>query len=391
MSTTKRGYFGEYGGMYIPETLVPAINQLEDAYNKFKEDTKAQKELADLLCDYAGRPTKLYFAKRLSEKTGVRIYLKREDLMHTGAHKLNNTLGQILLARYMGKKRIIAETGAGQHGVATATVCALMGMECVVYMGELDCQRQEPNVKRMKLLGATVVPVTSGSKTLKDAVNGAMRDWVKSYPTTHYLVGSVMGPHPFPTIVRDFQKIIGEEAMRQFKEKENGKLPDTIIACVGGGSNAAGIFYPFSATDVKLVGVEAGGYSDKAGENCQTLTSGSPGIFQGGRSYLIQDGEGQVLPVHSISAGLDYPSVGPEHAYWKDSGRIRYVACRDKDALDACMELSQTEGILPALESSHALGYLIKNSEEYKGQTVIVNLSGRGDKDLGIILGEIEL
>ncbi len=387
----RRAYFGEYGGMFIPETLVPAIKQLEDTYDNFKSDINAQEELKYLLSDYAGRPTKLYYAKRFSQNTGVRVYLKREDLMHTGAHKLNNTLGQILLARYMGKNRIIAETGAGQHGVATATVCALMGIECVVYMGEVDIERQAPNVKRMKLLGAEVVPVTSGSRTLKDAVNGAMRDWVKTYPTTHYLVGSVMGPHPFPTIVRDFQKVIGEEALRQFKEKENGKLPDTVFACVGGGSNAAGIFYPFIDSEVALVGVEAGGYSDNPGENCQTLTAGTPGIFQGGRSYLIQDKEGQVLPVHSISAGLDYPSVGPEHAYWKDSQRITYVACRDKDALDGCMELCRTEGILPALESSHAVGYLMKNSEKYKGQTVIINLSGRGDKDLGIILGENDL
>ncbi|MFW5807740.1 MAG: tryptophan synthase subunit beta, partial [Spirochaetota bacterium] len=362
-ATVRRGYFGEYGGMYIPETLTTAILQLEDAYENFKNDESAQQELSALLSDYAGRPTKLYLARRFSDTIGVRVYLKREDLMHTGAHKLNNTLGQILLARYMNKKRIIAETGAGQHGVATATVCALMGMECVVYMGELDCRRQETNVKRMQLLGATVVPVTSGSKTLKDAVNAAMRDWVKSYPDTHYLVGSVMGPHPFPTIVRDFQKIIGEEAISQFAGKEDGRLPDAVIACVGGGSNAAGIFYPFSGTDVPLIGVEAGGISEKPGENCATLTQGSPGIFQGGRSYLIQDSEGQVLPVHSISAGLDYPSVGPEHAFWKDAGRVRYVTCSDRDALSACFELSRTEGILPALESSHALGYLMKNSD----------------------------
>jgi tryptophan synthase beta chain len=388
---SKRGYFGEYGGIFIPETLMIAIDQLEDAYEKFKKDIRAQEELRYLLSDYAGRPTKLYYAQRLSDKIGVKVYLKREDLMHTGAHKLNNTLGQILLARYMKKNRIIAETGAGQHGVATATVTALMGMECVVYMGEIDCERQEPNVKRMKLLGAEVVPVKSGSKTLKDAVNAAMQDWVKTYPTTHYLVGSVMGPHPFPTIVRDFQRIIGIETMRQFKEKENNTLPDAVLACVGGGSNAAGIFSEFINTEVDLVGVEAGGYSDKPGENCLTLTKGKPGIFQGGRSYLIQNEEGQVTHVHSVSAGLDYPSVGPEHSYWKDSGRVRYTACRDKDALDACLELSRTEGILPALESSHALGYLIQNKNEYQGKTVVINLSGRGDKDLGIILGEVEI
>lgn len=387
----KRGYFGEYGGMFIPETLTTAVAQLEDAYTQFTHDAKVQDELALLLSDYAGRPTKLYHAQRFSEKLGVKVYLKREDLLHTGAHKLNNTLGQIMLARYMNKQRIIAETGAGQHGVATATVCALMGMECVVYMGELDCQRQEPNVKRMKLLGAEVVPVTSGSRTLKDAVNAAMRDWVKSYPTTHYIVGSVMGPHPFPTIVRDFQKIIGEEAIRQYREKENGTLPDAVLACVGGGSNAAGIFTPFIDTDVPLIGVEAGGISDTAGENCATLTQGTPGIFQGGRSYVIQNSEGQILPVHSVSAGLDYPSVGPEHAFWKDSNRITYAVCRDNEALDACLMLSKTEGILPALESSHALGYLIQNSDQYTGKTVIVNLSGRGDKDLGIILNEVHI
>lgn len=387
----ERGYFKEFGGAFVPETLVNVLDELKEAFEKFKGDEEALAELKSLLADYAGRPTPLYHAKRFSEAIGVKTYLKREDLVHTGAHKLNNTLGQIMLAKYMNKNRIIAETGAGQHGVATATVCALMGFECVVYMGEVDCIRQETNVKRMKFLGAEVVAVTSGSRTLKDACNAALKDWVSTCQSTHYILGSVTGPDPFPKIVRYFQKVIGEETIEQFKAKE-GKLPDTVFACVGGGSNAAGMFYPFAPLkDVNLVGVEAGGISDDPGKNCQTLTQGTPGIFQGNRSYLIQDELGQVLPVHSISAGLDYPSVGPEHSFWKDAKRVEYNYCRDDDALDACMQLSRLEGILPALESSHALGYLIQNKEKYQGQTVIVNLSGRGDKDLGIILGEVKL
>lgn len=385
-----RGYFGEFGGRFVPETLINVLNELEKSFDNFQKSDEVKTELADLLENYAGRPTPLYFAKRLSEKTGVRIYLKREDLLHTGAHKLNNTLGQIMLARFMNKKRIIAETGAGQHGVATATVCALMGLECVVYMGAVDIARQATNVKRMKLLGATVVPVTSGSQTLKDAVNEALRDWVKSCQNTHYILGSVTGPHPFPKIVREFQKIIGEETIRQFKLKE-GRLPDAVFACVGGGSNAAGMFYPFAETDVPLYGVEAGGRSHNPGDHCETLTQGSPGIFQGARSYLIQDGYGQVLPVHSVSAGLDYPSVGPEHSFWKDANRVTYVSCNDEDALAACDTLTKLEGILPALESSHAVGYLLQNMSTFKGKTVVINLSGRGDKDLGIILGEVKL
>jgi tryptophan synthase beta chain len=387
----ERGYFGEFGGAFVPETLVNVLEDLEQYYEKFLHDEKAQAELKDLLAHYAGRPTPLYHAKRLSDSLGADIYIKREDLLHTGAHKLNNTLGQIMLAKYMNKKRIIAETGAGQHGVATATVCALMGFECTVYMGELDCQRQEPNVKRMKLLGAHVEPVKSGNGTLKDACNAALQDWVGSFQDTHYILGSVTGPHPFPKIVREFQKVIGEETIEQCKA-QIGKMPDTVIACVGGGSNAAGMFYPFTAsTDVNLVGVEAGGTSDEPELNCKTLTLGKPGIFQGNRSYLIQDEFGQVPEVYSISAGLDYPSVGPEHAFWKASGRIEYVACRDKEAITGCMTLSKLEGILPALESSHAVGHLIQNKEKYQGKTVVVNLSGRGDKDLGIILQEVDL
>jgi len=387
----RRGYFGEFGGAFVPETLVQELAHLEEAYYKFKQSKEWQSKLTDLLANYAGRETPLYHAKNISAQVGAEIYLKREDLMHTGAHKLNNTLGQILLAQYMGKTRIIAETGAGQHGVATATVCALMQMECVVYMGEIDMQRQAPNVQRMNLLGATVVPVTSGSKVLKDAVNEALRDWVRTCRDTHYILGSVSGAHPFPLIVRDFQSVIGTEARAQFLER-CGSLPDVIVACVGGGSNAAGFFYPFmNDASVEKIGVEAGGRSAKVGEHCMTLTTGEPGIFQGTRSYLLQDDEGQVIEVYSISAGLDYPGVGPEHSYWKDSHAANYAACDDKGALHACLELSRKEGIIPALESSHALGYVLNNPERFKGKKVIICLSGRGDKDLGIIANEVTL
>jgi tryptophan synthase beta chain len=386
----ERGYFDKFGGRYMPETLTKVIQELEEAYKEFKINRKMQEKYAMLLKDYAGRPTPLYYAENLSRKTGIHIYLKREDLLHTGAHKLNNTLGQILLAQYMGKKRIIAETGAGQHGVATATVAALMDMECIVYMGSVDVERQAPNVKRMKLLGAQVVPVESGSKTLKDAGNAAFKDWVTNCQTTHYIIGSVIGPHPFPMMVRDFQRVIGDEALQQCKEKI-GALPEFAIACVGGGSNAAGLFSAFVHTETKLIGVEAGGISEKPGDHCATLTQGQPGIFQGSLTYLLQDEECQAIPVHSISAGLDYPSVGPEHSYWKDAELVEYQTCSDEEALTACLQLSRTEGIIPALESSHALGYMLENEERFQNRNVLVNLSGRGDKDMEIILREASL
>ncbi len=384
------GYFGEYGGVFIPETLVNTLDELESAYNFFCQDNNMQNQLRQLLQHYAGRPTPLYLARRLSEKYGATIYLKREDLLHTGAHKLNNTLGQVLLAGYMGKKRIIAETGAGQHGVATATVAALMGMECTVYMGSVDMERQHPNVSRMKLLGAEVVPVNHGSRTLKDAINQALRDWVTNCNTTHYILGSVVGPHPFPRIVRDFQSIIGEESLAQVME-QTGSMPDDAIACVGGGSNAAGFFHPFIHSEVKLTGVEAGGRGMRDGDHCATLTTGKPGILHGCITYIIQDNNGQVLPVHSVSAGLDYPAVGPEHSFWKDSGNVAYAHCSDVQAMRACVELSRLEGIIPALESSHALGYLMEHSEKFKNRTVLVNLSGRGDKDMDTIIKETGL
>ncbi len=384
----KNGYFGAYGGRFVPETLVNALFEVEEAYAAFKSDAAMKKELAGLLDDYAGRPTPLYPATRFSEKIGARIYLKREDLLHTGSHKLNNTLGQILLARFMGKKRVIAETGAGQHGVATATVAALFNMECAIYMGGEDVERQAPNVKRMQLLGAEVIPVENGSRTLKDAINAALRDWTASARGTHFLFGSVMGPHPFPMIVRDFQSVIGRESRAQMRRiTKNG--PDFVIACVGGGSNAMGIFSGFLGDKkIKLIGVEAGGRSTAYGGHCATLSRGAPGILHGFRSYILQSEEGQIAPVHSISAGLDYPGVGPEHGFLKDSGLVEYATCSDADALDACVALSRTEGILPALESSHALGYCMKNAARFKGKNIIINLSGRGDKDLGIILKE---
>jgi tryptophan synthase beta chain len=381
----KRGYYGEYGGRFVPESLVNALYELEAAYRHFLKDPAMRREHRRLLADYAGRPTPVYHARRLSAKLGLELYLKREDLVHTGSHKLNNTLGQILLTRYMGKRRVIAETGAGQHGVATATAAALMGMECRVYMGAEDVARQAPNVHRMALLGAEVVPVETGQRTLKDAVSEAMRDWVASVRGTHYLIGSVIGPAPFPRIVRDFQSVIGREARAQM-HRMTGRDPDTVVACVGGGSNAAGIFGAYlGARATALVGVEAGGRSHAPGDHSASLGRGRPGIFQGSRTYLLQTDEGQVLPVHSISAGLDYSGVGPEHSYLKDSGAVRYAECSDTDTLEACLELTRTEGIIPALESSHALGYVIKNRRGLRGKTVLVNLSGRGDKDMGII------
>lgn len=378
-------YFGQYGGQFVPETLIPALDELEGAYRKFKNDKSHQGQLRTLLGDYAGRPTPLYYAKRLSDHLAIKVWLKREDLLHTGAHKINNTLGQILLAKFMGKGRIIAETGAGQHGVAVATVCALLGLECVVYMGKTDVERQAVNVDRMKLLGATVVPVEKGSGTLKSAINEALRDWVKNVRTTHYLIGSVVGPHPFPEIVGAFQSVIGKEARAQILKKD-GRLPDHVIACVGGGSNAMGIFRGFVKDEaVDLIGIEAGGTSLDLGHHSATLTKGRPGILHGAISYLLQDEFGQVSDVHSVSAGLDYPGVGPEHSDLKDRGRVRYDICFDKEALAAFALLSRLEGILPALESSHALGYLVAHKKEFQDKTVIVNLSGRGDKDMEIV------
>src|SRR5215467_8996372 len=349
------GRFGAFGGRYVPETLTAALDELSAAYEKACRDPAFQSELDDLFRNYVGRPSPLYHAKRLSEQAGgAQIYLKREDLNHTGAHKINNTLGQALLTLRMGKRRVIAETGAGQHGVATATACARFGLECVVYMGEEDIRRQKPNVFSMRLLGAEVRPVTSGSRTLRDAINEAMRDWMSSVRTTHYILGSVVGPHPFPRIVRDFQSVIGRETLQQSRD-QIGRLPNLVVACVGGGSNAAGMFYPLvDHTEIGLVGVEAGGRSAKPGEHAAPLSHGAPGVLHGSYSYVMQDDDGQTCDVHSISAGLDYPGVGPEHSYWKDSGRVSYTQCEDRDALSAFDALAQSEGILPALESSHA-------------------------------------
>jgi tryptophan synthase beta chain len=379
------GHYGPYGGRYVPETLMAPIEDLEKAYFEARRDPEFQAELDDLLKNYAGRPTPLYFAKRLSETLGgARIYLKREDLLHTGAHKINNCLGQVLLARRMGKQRIIAETGAGQHGVATATVCALFGFECVVYMGEEDMRRQRLNVFRMRLLGARVEAVCSGSRTLKDAISEAMRDWVTNSATTYYLLGSALGAHPYPLMVRDFQSVIGQEARRQILACE-GRLPDTILACVGGGSNAIGIFHAFLADEqVRLVGVEAGGKGTALGEHAARFSGGSPGVLQGAYSYLLQDAEGQVSLTHSVSAGLDYALVGPEHAWLHDQGRAEYVSISDREALEAGLTLSRTEGIIPALESAHAVAEGLRRAPQAKGEIFIVNLSGRGDKDIDI-------
>ncbi|MGO9094389.1 MAG: tryptophan synthase subunit beta [Bryobacteraceae bacterium] len=379
------GHYGPYGGRYVPETLMAPIEELEKAYFEARRDPEFRAELDDLLKNYAGRPTPLYFAKHLSETLGgARIYLKREDLLHTGAHKINNCLGQVLLARRMGKRRIIAETGAGQHGVATATVCALFGFECVVYMGEEDMRRQRLNVFRMRLLGARVEAVGSGSRTLKDAISEAMRDWVTNSATTYYLLGSALGSHPYPLMVRDFQSVIGQEARWQIVACE-GRLPDTILACVGGGSNAIGIFHAFLADEkVRLVGVEAGGKGTALGEHAARFSGGSPGVLQGAYSYLLQDAEGQVSLTHSVSAGLDYALVGPEHAWLHDQGRAEYVSIPDREALEAGVTLSRTEGIIPALESAHAVAEGLRRAPKAKGEIFIVNLSGRGDKDIDI-------
>jgi tryptophan synthase beta chain len=387
------GRFGVYGGRYVPETLMAALEELERHYEKAKRDRKFQRRLDELLRTYAGRPTALFFAQRLTKKLGgAKIYLKREDLLHTGAHKINNCLGQALLVERMGKHRVIAETGAGQHGVATATVCALLGFECVVYMGTEDMRRQELNVFRMRLLGAEVRGVDSGSRTLKDAINEAMRDWVTNVRTTHYLLGSVLGAHPYPTMVRDFHKVTGREARAQILRAE-GKLPKTIVACVGGGSNSIGIFYEFiKDKKVQLVGVEAGGRGLNLGEHAARFSGGSPGVLQGTYSYLLQDEAGQVSLTHSISAGLDYPSIGPEHAWLKDTGRAEYVSASDSEALAACTLLARTEGIIPALESAHAVAEAIKRAPRLKkSEIMIVNISGRGDKDIGILRENLTL
>jgi tryptophan synthase beta chain len=377
------GRFGAFGGRYVPETLIRALDELAVDYDKARLDPGFQSELADLLKNYVGRPSPLYFAKRLSEQCGgAQIWLKREDLNHTGAHKINNTLGQALLTLRMGKRRVIAETGAGQHGVATATACAHFGLECVVYMGEEDIRRQAPNVFSMKLLGAEVRPVSSGSRTLRDAINEAMRDWMASVATTHYILGSVVGPHPFPRIVRDFQAVIGRETIEQSRA-QLGRLPDTVVACVGGGSNAAGMFYPLvEHKEVALVGVEAGGRSDRPGDHAAPLTYGQPGVLHGSYSYVMQDADGQTCDVHSMSAGLDYPGVGPEHSYWKDTGRVTYTTCRDADALAAFDALARNEGILAALESSHAVAHAMQLAHDKpRDHVIVVCLSGRGDKD----------
>ncbi|HEY1066722.1 MAG TPA: tryptophan synthase subunit beta [Pirellulales bacterium] len=383
VASDAEGRFGRFGGRYVPETLMHALDELWAEYRKSQQDPAFQAQLNKLLFDFVGRPSPLYFAERLTKQAGgAKIYLKREDLNHTGAHKINNTLGQALLTMRMGKKRVIAETGAGQHGVATATACAHFGLDCVVYMGEEDIRRQKLNVFNMKTMGAEVRPVSSGSKTLRDAINEAMRDWMSSVEHTHYIIGSVVGPHPFPTIVRDYQSVIGRETIEQ-SQKILGRLPDVVVACVGGGSNAAGMFFPFvEHQGVELLGVEAGGRSSAAGDHASPLSFGEPGVLHGSYSYVMQDEDGQTCDVHSVSAGLDYPGVGPEHSYWKDAGRVKYTYCRDDDALAAYNLLARSEGILPALESSHAVSAAMKAAASRSpDDVVVVCLSGRGDKD----------
>jgi tryptophan synthase beta chain len=389
------GHWGPYGGRFVPETLMAPLEELTAAYEAVRADESFQRELDLLLRDFAGRPTPLFFAQRLTEHAGgASIYLKREDLLHTGAHKINNTLGQILLARRMGKRRIIAETGAGQHGVATATVCALFGLECVVYMGAEDMRRQALNVFRMQLLGAEVREVDSGSRTLKDAINEALRDWVTNIADTYYLLGSALGPHPYPFMVRDFQRVIGDEAREQILEKE-GRLPDCLMACVGGGSNSIGLFYPFLGDEsVRMIGVEAGGTGRELGQHAARFNAaggGRPGVLQGTMSYILQDERGQIATTHSISAGLDYPSIGPEHAFLRDAGRVEYTSVSDDEALEAFQTLSKLEGIIPALESAHAIAHALKVAREMKSkQTMIVNLSGRGDKDVDTVRERVD-
>jgi tryptophan synthase beta chain len=378
------GHFGQYGGVFVPETLMPAIQELNEEYQRARQDPSFRLELDRLLASYCGRPTPLYFAERLTKKLGgARIYLKREDLLHTGAHKINNAMGQILLAKRMGKTRVIAETGAGQHGVATATVAARFGLECIVYMGRVDMERQSLNVVRMGFLGAKVVPVTAGQATLKEAINEAMRDWVTNVRSTHYLLGTAYGPHPYPMMVRDLHRVIGEEARRQILEQEE-RLPDLLVACVGGGSNAIGLFYPFLLDpSVRMVGVEAGGRGIRPGEHAARFQAGRLGVLQGTKTYLLADEDGQIQPTHSVSAGLDYAAVGPEHSYLRDIGRAAYDYATDDEVLEAFLELSRSEGIIPALESAHAVAYVIKHAREMRrDQIVIINLSGRGDKDV---------
>jgi tryptophan synthase beta chain len=379
----RRGYFGIYGGRFVPETLMPALRELEEAFLHSKKDKEFQRQLSHLRKTYIGRPTPLYFAKRLSEHLGGgKIYLKREDLAHTGAHKINNAVGQVLLAKNMGKKRVIAETGAGQHGVATATGAALIGLECEIYMGTEDMKRQSLNVFRMRLLGAKVTEVPVGSRTLKDAINEALRDWTTNVRTTHYVLGTVFGPHPFPVMVRDFQSVIGKEAKKQILDAER-KLPDYLLACVGGGSNSMGLFYEFLKDDIKMIGIEAGGRGIETGEHAARFAGGSLGIFQGCKSYLLQDNDGNVLGTHSVSAGLDYASIGPEHPFLRDSGRVQYTYATDDESLAAFELLSETEGIIPALESAHAIAEAVKLAPELsRDKIIIVNLSGRGDKDV---------
>ncbi len=380
----ERGYFGDYGGKFVPETLVAPLEELEAAFRKARKDPSFRRELDGLLSRFAGRPTPLFFAENLTRRLkGPKIYLKREDLCHTGAHKVNNTLGQVLLAKRLGKTRVIAETGAGQHGVGTATACALLGLQCEVYMGAEDCERQSLNVFRMRSMGATVIPVQTGSKTLKDAINEAMRDWVTNVRTTFYCIGSVVGPHPYPWIVREFQSVIGREVVGQIRKFQKGD-PDVLVACVGGGSNAIGLFAPFyDRKKVKFIGVEAGGRGSKPGQHGATLCYGRPGVLHGAYTYLLQDENGQVLPTHSVSAGLDYPAVGPEHSFYKDTGRAEYVSVTDKGALEGFKLLNETEGLSPALESAHAIGYLPTLAKKMgKKGSVVVCLSGRGDKDM---------
>ena len=385
------GRFGDYGGQFAPETLMPALQELEAEFDQAWQDESFHEELDQLYVSYVGRPTPVYFAARLSKMVGTDVYLKREDLAHTGAHKINNTLGQALLAKRMGKPRVVAETGAGQHGVATATACALLGLQCVVFMGTKDIDRQALNVYRMRLLGAEVVPVTKGAGTLKDAVSEAFRDWVASVETTHYIIGSVVGPHPFPYIVREFQKVIGEELREQMTgESDSLPSPDVIVASVGGGSNAIGIFYPWIDKGIDLVGVEAAGLGLGSGKHGASLVAGSPGVLHGARTYMLQDLNGQVIEAHSISAGLDYPGSGPEHAYFRDQGIARYVAVTDAEALAAFRQFSELEGIIPALESAHAIAWVIREAGSLVGQTVVINLSGRGDKDVQQVLAMTE-
>lgn len=380
-----KGYFGEFGGQYVPELLMPPLLEVEKAMEDIIPAEQFQNELNDLLCEFAGRPTPLTYCPALSRELGFNLWLKREDLLHTGAHKINNTLGQALLAKYMGKRKLIAETGAGQHGVATAAAAARLGLECVIYMGAEDVRRQSSNVRRMRLLGASVHAVESGTQTLKDAINETLRAWIAEQQSAHYCFGTAAGPHPFPTLVRNFQSVIGKETKERMKQLI-GRLPDAVVACVGGGSNAIGMFHPFVDEDVEIIGVEAAGTGEKGCYNSASLTLGTPGVLHGARSYLLQTAEGQILPSHSISAGLDYPGVGPEHAYLKQAGRVKYAPVKDDSALSAFLKLCESEGILPALESSHALAWVLDNASHFsRGAHIVVNLSGRGDKDMDIV------